>query len=121
MAYRGKYFEESDGEADDEYERTVIQSPTLPADYHDSSPTDSTHSTEHTPTTYTHSRDGKSSPAGLITEWSEEQVADFVSDLGLDQYAETFIRMSSDTISGSELIRGRRRNQWGSSGGPPAC
>ncbi|KAF2279957.1 RA-domain-containing protein [Westerdykella ornata] len=101
MAYRGKYFEESDGEADDEYERTVIQSPTLPADYHDSSPTDSTHSTEHTPTTYTHSRDGKSSPAGLITEWTEEQVADFISDLGLDQYAETFIH---EGINGEALV-----------------
>ena len=93
MAYRSKYQEDSDADADDEYERSVIQSPTLPMDYHESSPTDSgTHSTEHTPTTFTHSRDGKLTPTGLITEWTEEQTADFISDLGLDQYADTFSR-----------------------------
>lgn len=101
MAYRSKYQEDSDADADDEYERSVIQSPTLPIDYHESSPTDSgTHSTEHTPTTFTHSRDGKLTPTGLITEWTEEQTADFIADLGLDQYADTFSRMWATLSSG---------------------
>jgi hypothetical protein len=96
MAYHSKYHDDDsdlDADADDEYERSVIQSPTLPVNYHhESSPTDSgPHSTEHTPTTFTHSRDSRSSPTGLITEWTEEQTADFISDLGLDQYADTFI------------------------------
>lgn len=89
MAYKTTYH--SDSDADDEYERSVIQSPTLPVDYTESSPTDSgPQSTEHTPTTFTHSRDSKGSPTGLITEWTAEQTADFISDLGLDQYADTF-------------------------------
>jgi protein STE50 len=90
MAYKSAYHEDSD--ADDEYERSVIQSPTLPLEYAESSPTDSgTHSAEHTPTTFTHSRDSKGSPTSLITEWTEEQTADFIADLGLEQYADTFI------------------------------
>jgi protein STE50 len=94
MAYRSKYHDDSgsDADADDEYERSVIHSPTLPVDYDESSPTDSgPHSTEHTPTTFTHSRDGKGSPTGRITEWTEEQTADFVSDLGLEKYAQAFV------------------------------
>jgi hypothetical protein len=95
MAYTSKYHSDSDADADDEYERSVIQSPTMPVhhvEYAESSPTDSgPTSTEHTPTTFTHSRDSKGSPTGLITEWSAEQAADFVSGLGLHQYADTFI------------------------------
>jgi hypothetical protein len=87
MAYATKYHEDSD--ADDEFERSVL-SPTLPPDYENSPTSSGPLSTEHTPTTFTHSRDSKSSPAGMIMEWSEEQVADFISDLGLEQYADTF-------------------------------
>ncbi|KAF2646426.1 RA-domain-containing protein [Massarina eburnea CBS 473.64] len=97
-----KYHEDSDADADDEYERSVIQSPRLPTEYQASSPTDSgPMSTEHTPTTFTHSRDSKGSPTGLITEWTEEQSADFVSDLGLEQYADAFVEQG---ISGDALI-----------------
>lgn len=89
MAYTTKYQEDSD--ADDEFERSVFQSPTLPAEY-ESSPTSSGPlSTEHTPTTFTHSRDSKSSPTGLIIEWTADQAADFIADLGLEQYADTFV------------------------------
>ncbi|KAF1957972.1 RA-domain-containing protein [Byssothecium circinans] len=92
-----------DSDADDEYERSVIQSPRLPIEYEESSPTDSgPMSTEHTPTTFTHSRDSKGSPTGLITEWSEEQSADFVSDLGLEQYADSFV--AEQGITGDALI-----------------
>jgi hypothetical protein len=90
MAYTTKYHEDSD--ADDEFERqTHISSPTLPVEY-ESSPTSSGPlSTEHTPTTFTHSRDSKSSPTGHIMEWSADQAADFIADLGLEQYADTFV------------------------------
>jgi hypothetical protein len=88
MAYTTKYHEDSD--ADDEFERQGISSPTLPAEY-ESSPTSSGPlSTEHTPTTFTHSRDSKSSPTGHIMEWNEDQTADFIADLGLEQYSDTF-------------------------------
>lgn len=90
MAFTSKYHEDSD--ADDEFERSVIQSPTLPSEYDESSPTSSGPlSTEHTPTTFTHSRDSKGSPTGLITDWTEEQSADFVVGLGLEQYEDEFI------------------------------
>ena len=51
MAYTTKYHDDSD--ADDEFERQAISSPTLPAEY-ESSPTSSGPlSTEHTPTPLT--------------------------------------------------------------------
>lgn len=92
MAYTTKYHEDSD--ADDEFERQGIHSPTLPTEYpeYESSPTSSgPMSTEHTPTTFTHSRDSKSSPTEHIMEWSADQAADFIADLGLEQYADTFV------------------------------
>ena len=93
-SYQHPRYHHDDSDADDEYERSVVQSPRLPTEYDESSPTDSgPMSTEHTPTTFTHSRDSKGSPTGLITQWSEEQSADFVSDLGLEQYADIFVGM----------------------------
>ncbi|KAF2809086.1 RA-domain-containing protein [Mytilinidion resinicola] len=100
MAYTTTYHEDSD--ADDEYERSVITSPTLPPDFEGSSPTSSgPPSTEHTPTTFTHSRDSHGSPTGLISQWSAEQCADFISSLGLTHYAETFV---DEGITGDALI-----------------
>ncbi|KAF2733575.1 hypothetical protein EJ04DRAFT_268794 [Polyplosphaeria fusca] len=99
MAYKSSSAYESD--ADDEYERSVM-SPALPPDFEESSPTDSGPlSTEHTPTTFTHSRDSKGSPTGLVIEWTAEQSADFVSELGLPQYADTFI---DEGIIGEALV-----------------
>ncbi len=85
-----------DSDADDEYERdSVFMSPTLPPEGYSASPTDSEgHSTEPTPTTYTHSRGDATSPRGLISDWSAEQSADFVSGLGLRQYADKFVGTS---------------------------
>jgi hypothetical protein len=81
------YHEDSD--ADDEYERSVFMSPHIHPDFQ-GSPTDSdSPSTEHTPTTFSH-REGVS-PRGLITDWSAEQCADFVSGLGLPQYGDSFV------------------------------
>lgn len=91
MAYSTTKYRHDDSDADDE---GSVLSPALPEHYDDgsSSPTDSGPlSNEHTPTTFTHSRDSKGSPTGLITEWTAEQVADFISELGLPQYADIFI------------------------------
>lgn len=97
-----KYHEDSD--ADDEFERTAWQQrDQIPVEY-ESSPTSSGPlSTEHTPTTFTHSRDRDSriSPTGLIVDWSAEQVADFVSDIGLEQYCDTFV---DEGITGDALV-----------------
>jgi hypothetical protein len=88
-----------DSDADDEYERdSVFMSPTLPPDGYSASPSDSDgQSTEPTPTTYTHSRDNQS-PRGIISDWSAEQSADFVSGLGLGQYADKFVGRSGHGI-----------------------
>ncbi|UPX14960.1 uncharacterized protein EKO05_0005429 [Ascochyta rabiei] len=91
MAYNilSKYHEDSD--ADDEFERGGWQRDQVAVEY-ESSPTSSGPlSTEHTPTTFTHSRDSRISPTGLVVDWSAEQVADYISDLGLDQYADAFV------------------------------
>ena len=102
MAYRSTYHEDSD--ADDEYERSVIQSPTLPPDLA-SLPTDSDPpSNEHTPTTYTHSGEGYGSPTGLIVQWTAEQSADYISGLGLSQYADIFVGMMEKLSLGSLLL-----------------
>ena len=85
MPHDVQFHDESD--ADDEYERSVITSPTLPQGYESSSPTESDPpSNEHTPTTFTHSTATAVSPRGLITDWREEQVADFIGSLGLEHY-----------------------------------
>lgn len=86
------FHDESD--ADDEYERSVIASPTLPPDTHTHSPTDSDPpSTEHTPTTFSHKISSVNSPRGLITGWSPEQCADYVTALapGLEKYGNAII------------------------------
>ncbi len=91
MAYKGTYHEDSD--ADDEYERSVITSPTIPLDLESSATDSDPPSTEHTPTTFTHSAGSHASPTGLISQWTAGQCADFVANLGLTQYADTFVGM----------------------------
>lgn len=86
MSYKQSAYHDSD--ADDEYERSVIASP--PQHEYESSPTDSDPpSAEHTPTTFTHGT--TLSPKTPITQWSVDQCADYVSDLGLSQYADAFL------------------------------
>ncbi|KAF2873667.1 hypothetical protein BDV95DRAFT_605150 [Massariosphaeria phaeospora] len=102
MVYGKSTYHHEDSDADDEAERSVLLSPALPMDYDEGSPTSSGPlSTEHTPTTYTHSRDSRGSPTGLIPDWTEHQCAEFVSDLGLGQYAGDFI---DNGIAGDSLI-----------------
>jgi hypothetical protein len=80
-----------DSDADDEYERSEM-SPTLPPEF-ESSPTESDGlSTEQTPT-FSQIRD-EGSPRGMITDWSAEQSADYIAELGLEQYADSFVGMS---------------------------
>lgn len=79
--YRG-YHEDSD--ADDEYDRD-LKSPNDQGDF-PSSPTESD-GAEHTP------RMGAPfpSPTGSILRWSADQTADFIANLGYEQYADAFI------------------------------
>lgn len=86
MAFPTAY---EDSDADDEYERSVV-SPPLVTDS-ETSPTDSDPpSTENTPTIYATGGDDKS-PRTIITEWTAEECADYVSSLGLAQYADAFL------------------------------
>lgn len=86
MAFTSTY---EDSDADDEYERGMA-SPPLVTDS-ETSPTDSDPpSTENTPTTYGQLGDDKL-PRTIITEWTAEECADFVSSLGLSQYADAFL------------------------------
>jgi len=79
-----------DSEVDDDDYGSEIMSPTLPPDFQ-SSPTDSDGmSTEQTPT-YSQSGHDGISPRGKIVDWSADQCADFIADLGLDQYADSFV------------------------------
>ena len=94
MAFEsGTAYPESD--ADDEYERSVHGS--SPVQDSEASPTDSDglSSNEHTPTTYGGHNSGDRLPETIITEWSAEECADFVSSLGLRQYADQFLGMLS--------------------------
>lgn len=92
MAFQsGTAYAESD--ADDEYERSVHDSsPVLEIDS-EASPTDSEgpSSNEHTPTTYGAHNSGDRLPETIITEWTAEECADFVSSLGLEQYGNQFL------------------------------
>ena len=92
MAFEsGTDYPESD--ADDEYERSVTQSPILATDS-EASPTDSEPSSqEHTPTTYGGHSSGDRLPETIITEWTADECADFVSSLGLRQYGDKFLGM----------------------------
>jgi hypothetical protein len=82
----------ADSDADDEYERSVMTSPIAPTD-EESSPTDSdAHSNEHTPTTFGHDAEGdkNKSPRTIISEWTTNECAGFLTTLGLAQYCDTF-------------------------------
>lgn len=90
----------ADSDADDEYERSVFQSPHLHTD-DDTSPTDSDPpSTEPTPT-FGHNDPDKYSPVNLIVEWTTNQCADYISKLGLSQYCDKFIgaHLSSTSLT----------------------
>lgn len=96
-----------DSDPEDEYLRPTYHSPTLPRshlhDDHLDDDDDMTTSAEHTPTTFSHSLSHSlnPSPTGLITQWTAEQVADWVAALGLSQYADAFV---DEAITGLALV-----------------
>jgi hypothetical protein len=92
MAFEsGTAYPESD--ADDEYERSVHDSSPMLATDSEASPTDSEgpSSNEHTPTTYGAHSSGDRLPETIISEWTADECADFVSSLGLRQYGDQFL------------------------------
>lgn len=86
----GTGYAESD--ADDEYEHLGDHSPVGDSE---TSPIGSELSTsaEHTPTTYGHRSSMDRLPETIVTEWTAEECADFISAIGLPQYADTFLGM----------------------------
>lgn len=85
----GTAYAESD--ADDEYERSIGDR--SPVGDSEASPIDSELSTsaEHTPTTYGHRSSADRLPETIITEWTADECADFISTIGLSQYADRFV------------------------------
>lgn len=85
----GTAYAESD--ADDEYERSL--GPNSPVADDEGSPIDSElpSSNEHTPTTYGHRSSADRLPETIISEWTADECADFISTIGLAQYADSFV------------------------------
>ena len=102
MAFSKTYHEDSD--ADDEFERSAA-SPALPPEF-DRSPSDSDPpSAEHTPTLYGYHRDDRM-PETVIADWTAEECADYISSLGLPQYAGAFMGMlDARWSSATSLLR----------------
>ncbi|KIV94025.1 hypothetical protein, variant [Exophiala mesophila] len=93
MAFPGSTYH-ADSDADDEYERSVMTSPTQL--HTDSETSSEPHSNEHTPTTFDHPGEDPNLPRTVITEWSPEDCAQFVTSLNLRQYREAFIEQGID-------------------------
>jgi hypothetical protein len=90
MAFEsGTAYPESD--ADDEYERSVADSSPVLASDSEATESEGLSSNEHTPTTYGAHSSGDRLPETIITEWTAEECADFVSSLGLRQYGDQFL------------------------------
>ncbi|KAI6245383.1 hypothetical protein HI914_06593 [Erysiphe necator] len=101
MAFEsGTAFADSDG--DEEYERSVRSSLVIATDS-EASPTDSEglFSNDHTPTTYDTHISGDKLPETIITQWTADECADFVSSLGLHQYGDQFLE---NEIVGEALV-----------------
>lgn len=108
----GTAYAESD--ADDEYERSMGGH--SPVGDSETSPIDSELSTsaEHTPT-YAHRSSGDRLPETIITEWTADECADFISTIGLQQYTDRFLGASLLPALGRPvppLSRHPRTCQW---------
>lgn len=121
----GTAYAESD--ADDEYEeRSVAASSPVLRNDHELSPIDSEipSSNEHTPTTYGHRSSSDRLPETIISEWTADECADFISTIGLDQYADLFIgllaRSMRDLFSTDIGFFCRERNHRRSARGSPS-
>ena len=93
MAFPNGTTYHQDSDADDEYERSVMTSPTAP--HTDSETSSEPTSSEHTPTTFETPIDDHGQPRTVITEWAPEDCAQFVASLNLRQYCEAFIGAAS--------------------------
>ncbi|RMD45034.1 hypothetical protein DV735_g207, partial [Chaetothyriales sp. CBS 134920] len=89
----------ADSDADDEYERSVVASPTQL--HPDSDTSSEMTSNEHTPTTFDYPGDDPSLPKTIMTEWTPEECAQFIASLSLRQYCSAFIEHG---IVGEALI-----------------
>jgi hypothetical protein len=87
MSFPHPYHEGSD--ADDEYDR-AMGSPHLISEGEES-PGDETDNSDHTPR-FGQFDDGL--PRAIITDWTADECAEFVSGLGLDQYYDIFLGLS---------------------------
>lgn len=95
MAFQTGTAYHADSDADDEYERSVMTSPTQAHTDSDNSPTDSDPpSNEHTPTTFANSAEDHILPRSIVTEWTADECAQFIATLGLRQYCDSFIGWS---------------------------
>lgn len=85
----------------DEYERSVGDR--SPVGDSEASPIDSEPSTsaEHTPTAYAHRSAADRLPETVITEWTADECADFITTIGLPQYADRFVE---NEIVGEALV-----------------
>ncbi|PMD21909.1 hypothetical protein NA56DRAFT_598986 [Hyaloscypha hepaticicola] len=100
MAFEsGTAYPESD--ADDEYERSVADSSPVLASDSEATESEGLSSNEHTPTTYGAHSSGDRLPETIITEWTAEECADFVTSLGLRQYGDQFLE---NEIVGEALV-----------------
>ena len=93
MTFPSHYHADSD--ADDEFERSVVTSPILASDDDPASSDSDPASTEHTPTTFDNPDGEGRSPRSIITLWSAEECAKFITTLGLSQYCDIFLGMST--------------------------
>jgi len=89
MAFPSGTAYHADSDADDEYERSVMTSPTQL--HTDSETSSEPPSNEHTPTTFGNSGEDQALPRTIITEWTPEECAQFVASLSLRQYCQAFI------------------------------
>lgn len=89
MAFPSGTAYHADSDADDEYERSVIASPT--ALQTDSESSSEPPSNEHTPTTFDLPGEEPNLPRTVITEWTPEECAQFVASLNLKQYCDAFL------------------------------
>ena len=96
MAFPSGYHADSD--ADDEYERSLMTSPVLPTDDETSATDSDAASTEHTPTTFDPPDNDKSTPRTIVSEWTSDECAKFITQLGLQQYCNIFLGRSFCSI-----------------------
>ena len=102
---------DSDGEADDEYERSVIASPNgaghseddISEHSYDSGDDHDSVEGADTPTTQGWAEREGRSPGGKISQWTEEEVADYIFSLApsLKQYSQCFVE---EGVNGEALI-----------------